>query len=83
MIYLFIITLLLLITFVIYYAVNRKKIQQHIEKVYIEENRQKLLNQLQTEKQFVEDELLLASKKNASVLTHSSRKALTTFASWK
>ena len=63
MIYLFIITLLLLITFVIYYAVNRKKIQQHIEKVYIEENRQKLLNQLQTEKQFVEDELLLASRR--------------------
>lgn len=63
MTYLFIITLLLLITFVICYAVKRKKIQQHIEKVYLKENRQKLLNQLQTEKQFVEDELLLASRR--------------------
>ena len=63
MTYLFIITLLLLITFVIYYAVNKKKIQQHIEKVYLEENRQEILKQLQTEKQFVEDELLLASRR--------------------
>ena len=63
MTYLFIITLLLLIAFIIYYAVNKKKIQQHIEKVYLEENRQEILKQLQTEKQFVEDELLLASRR--------------------
>lgn len=63
MIYVTIILTLLLISFIIYYEVNKKKIQQHIEKIYLQENRQKILNQLQIEKQFVEDELLLASQR--------------------
>lgn len=63
MLYIIIILILFLISFIIYYEVNKKKIQQHIEKIYLQENREKILNQLQTEKQFVEDELLLASQR--------------------
>ena len=61
--YIIIILLLFIIVSIIYYLINRKKIQQHIEKVYLEENREKFNKQLQTEKQFVEDELLLVSKR--------------------
>ena len=45
------------------YLVSRKSIYQKIEKNYLKENREKLDKQLQTEKQFVEDELLLVSKR--------------------
>ena len=59
----YIIILLLLLFIIIcgsiFYLVNRKKIQQHIEENYLKENREKLYKQLQTEKQIVEDNLLL------------------------
>ena len=58
-----IILFIIIISGITYYIVNRRKIEQHIEKVYLEENREKFNKQLQTEKQFVEDELLLVSKR--------------------
>ena len=54
---------IIIISGITYYIINRKKIQQHIEEIYLKENREKFNKQLQTEKQFVEDELLLASKR--------------------
>lgn len=63
MIYIIFILLFIIIGFIIYYIINCKRIQQHIEESYLKENREKLNKQLQTEKQFVEDELLLASKR--------------------
>ena len=63
MIYIIFILLFIIIGGITYYIINRKKIQQHIEESYLLKNREKLNNQLQTEKQFVEDELLLASKR--------------------
>lgn len=59
MIYIIFILLFIIIGFATYYIINRKKIQRHIEEVYLKENREKFNKQLQTEKQFVEDELLL------------------------
>ena len=44
---------------VVYYKRNRKKIEEQIEKNYLKENREKLYNQLKTEKQSIEDGLLL------------------------
>ena len=62
---LFIIILLLFIIAggFIYYIINRKKLEQQIKENYLNKNREEFNNQLQTEKQFVEDELLLASKR--------------------
>ena len=59
MIYIIFILLFIIIGFATYYIINRKRIQRHIEEVYLKENREKFNKQLQTEKQFVEDELLL------------------------
>lgn len=58
---LFIILLLLSIIIggIIYYKRNRKKIEEQVEKNYLKENREKLYNQLKTEKQSIEDGLLL------------------------
>ena len=61
--YIIIILLFIIIGLVLYYIINRKKIQQHIKEDYLKENREEFNKQLQTEKQFVEDELLLASKR--------------------
>ena len=61
--YIIIILLFIIIIGITYYLINRKKIQRHIEENYLKENREKLYNQLQTEKQFVEDELLLVSRR--------------------
>ena len=58
-----IIVLLFIIIISIIYWINRKKIQQHIKEDYLNKNREEFNKQLQTEKQFVEDELLLASKR--------------------
>ena len=62
---LFIIILLLFIIAggFVYYIINRKKLEQQIKENYLDKNREEFNNQLQTEKQFVEDELLLASKR--------------------
>ena len=62
---LFIIILLLFIIAggFVYYIINRKKLEQHIKEDYLNKNREEFNKQLQTEKQFVEDELLLASKR--------------------
>ena len=62
---LFIIILLLFIIAggFIYYIINRKKLEQHIKEDYLNKNREEFNKYLQTEKQFVEDELLLASKR--------------------
>lgn len=58
---LFIIILLLSIILVgiLYYKRNRKKLEEQIEKNYLKENREKLYNQLNTEKQSIENGLLL------------------------
>ena len=44
---------------IIYYKRNRKKIEEQVAKNYLQKNREKLYNQLKTEKQFIEDGLLL------------------------
>ena len=54
-----VILFIIIISMIIYYIIRRKKIEQHIEKVYLDKNREEFNKQLQTEKQFVEDELLL------------------------
>ena len=59
MLYIIFILLLIIIGTIIYYIINRKKIQQHIEEVYLKENSERLNKQLQNEKQIVEDNLLL------------------------
>ena len=58
-----IILFIIIISGITYYIINRRKIEQHIEENYLKENREKFNKQLQTEKQFVEDELLLVSKR--------------------
>lgn len=63
MIYIIFILLFIIIGNIIYYTINRKKIQRHIEKIYLNKKRDEFNKQLQTEKQFVEDELLLQSKR--------------------
>ena len=48
---------------VIYYAINRKKLQQQIKEDYLKENREKLIQQINTEKQSIEDGLLLETRR--------------------
>ena len=50
---------IIIISGITYYIINRKKLQQQIKEDYLKENREKFNNQLQTEKQIVEDNLLL------------------------
>ena len=63
---LFIILFILFIIYIGYNIINRKKIQQNIEKDYLQKNREKLEKQLINEKKIIEDNLLLqiASTKN-------------------
>lgn len=56
---LFIILLILFIIYIGYNIINRKKIQQNIEKDYLQKNREKLEKQLINEKKIIEDNLLL------------------------
>ena len=57
--FIIIILLFIIICGITYYIQNRKKIQQQIKEDYLKENREKFNNQLQAEKQIVEDNLLL------------------------
>lgn len=57
--YIIILLLLIIIGLILYYTINRKKLQQQIKEDYLNKNREEFNKQLQTEKQFVEDELLL------------------------
>lgn len=59
MIYIIFILLFIIIGGIVYYIINRKKIQQQIKENYLKENREKFNKQLQNEKQIVEDNLLL------------------------
>lgn len=64
--YIIILLLLVIIIGIVYYKVNRKKLQQQIKEDYLNKNRAEFNKQLQNEKQIVEDNLLLqiASTKN-------------------
>ena len=57
--YIIILLLFIIIGFVIYYIINRKKLEQYIKEDYLNKNREEFNKQLQNEKQFVEDKLLL------------------------
>ena len=61
----FIIILLLFIIIggIVYYKTNRKKLEQQIKNDYLQKNREEFNKQLQTEKQFVEDKLLLEQER--------------------
>ena len=59
------IILLFIIIGIIQYKLYRKKVEQHIKEDYLLKNKEELQKQLQTEKQFVEDELLLQSQRLA------------------
>ena len=56
---LIIILFIIIISGITYYIANRKKLEQQIKEDYLQKNREEFNKQLQTEKQFVEDELLL------------------------
>ena len=64
--YIIILLLLVIIIGIVYYKVNRKKLQQQIKEDYLNKNRAEFNKQLQNENQIVEDNLLLqiASTKN-------------------
>ena len=64
--YIIILLLLVITAGIVYYKVNRKKLEQQIKEDYLNKNRVEFNKQLQTEKQIVEDNLLLqiASTKN-------------------
>ena len=66
MLYIIILLLLVIIVGIVYYKVNRKKLEQQIKENYLNKNRAEFNKQLQNEKQIVEDNLLLqiASTKN-------------------
>ena len=74
MLILCIILLLIIIGGFTYYFLNRKKIQQHIEKVYLNKNKAELQKQLQIEKQIVEDNLLLQIDKTRAELTKEKQR---------
>ena len=74
MLILCIILLLIIIGGFNYYFLNRKKIQQHIEKVYLNKNKAELQKQLQIEKQIVEDNLLLQIDKTRAELTKEKQR---------
>ena len=61
----FIIILLLFIIIggIVYYTTNRKELEQQIKEDYLQKNREEFNKQLQTEKQFVEDKLLLEQER--------------------
>lgn len=59
MIYIIILLLIIILFLIVYYNINKKKIEQHIEKVYLQENTEKLKKQLTNEKKIIEDNLLL------------------------
>lgn len=64
--YIIILLLLVIIVGIVYYGINRKKLEQQIKEDYLNKNRAEFNKQLQNEKQIVEDNLLLqiASTKN-------------------
>ena len=57
--YIIILLLFIIIGLVLYYIIHRKKLEQQIKDDYLNKNREEFNNQLQTEKQIVEDNLLL------------------------
>ena len=62
MIYIIYVLLFIIITGITYYTIRRKKLEQHIKENYLNKNREEFNKQLQTEKQFVEDKLLLETE---------------------
>ena len=58
-----IILFIIILSGITYYIINRKKLQQHIKESYLKENREKLIQQINTEKQSIEDGLLLETRR--------------------
>ena len=77
MIYIILLLLSIILFLVIYYKINQKKIEQQIEKDYLQKNTEKLENQLKLEKKLIEDKLLLqiaSYKSEISQLSYEKQK---------
>lgn len=77
MIYIILLLLSIILFLIIYYKINQKKIEQQIEKDYLQKNTEKLENQLKLEKKLIEDKLLLqiaSYKSEISQLSYEKQK---------
>lgn len=77
MIYIVLLLLSIILFLIVYYKVNRKRIEQQIEKDYLQKNTEKLENQLKLEKKLIEDKLLLqiaSYKSEISQLSYEKQK---------
>ena len=68
--------IILFIFYIGYNILNRKKIQQNIEKDYLQKNREKLEKQLINEKKIIEDNLLLQIASTKDELVQTQRNLL-------